>query len=418
MIQTGSVNRNSLLKLLIILSVPYLVLSLNHHGFLALLPFVREEFLLSRTQVGLYNTFYFFSSALLAISTGSIVDRLGPRKGILLGIGFMGAVIFMYGFSPSYELLLGLAFFAGLGWSIITPSVNKAVLINAPADKRAVSMGIMQSGVGIGGLAGASFLPLISESFGWRPAIQFAALLSIIVFFLVLFFYRESRASQPHDSRETQTDEPAFIENVVGLFKNKNMLKICIIALMLGMSYGAVSPHFVVYLSEDLGVSLTLAGVGLGSFQIGGIIGRPSWGLLSDRFFRGNRDKALSVMGIVIGIKFIFAGSLVFISPISALSVVLFAFILGFSAFGWLGVLFVSIAEGADENKVGMATGLSLLFLRVGMLIAAPIFGFIADLQESYLLSWLGFGGLIVLISVFGVIKKPKQVAGSRQQGG
>ncbi len=412
--QTDSLNSSRLYKLLVILSVPYLVLSLNHHGFLALLPFVREEFLLSRTEVGLYNTFYFLSSALLAISTGNIVDRLGPRKGILLGIGFMGTVIFMYGFSPSYEILLSLAFFAGLGWSIITPSVNKAVLISTPADKRAVSMGIMQSGVGIGGLAGASLLPIIGESFGWRLAIQFAALLAIIVWFFVLVFYRERQAHDSTNSLATETDKPAFIESVLALIKNKELLRICSLGLMFGMAYGSVPPHFAVYLSEDLGVGLAVAGVGLGSFQIGGIIGRPAWGMLSDRFFKGDRNKALLVMGLIIGIKYIFAGLLVFSSPINFLSVVIFAFILGFSAFGWLGVLFVSVAECAGESQVGAATGLSLLFLRAGMLTAPPIFGFIADLQESYLLSWISFGIIITLISITGVVKIHKPAAPGR----
>ena len=402
--QPDSPSGDSLFKLLIILSVPYLVLSLNHHGFLALLPFVREEFLLSRTEVGLYNTFYFLSSALLAISTGNIVDRLGSRKGILLGIGFMGAIIFMYGFSLSYEMLLGLAFFAGLGWSIITPSVNKAVLISTPVEKRAVSMGIMQSGVGIGGLAGASFLPLIGESLGWRSAIQLAALLAIIVWFFVLAFYREKQAH--HSSRQPEkADKPAFIESVLALIKNKELLKICSLSLMFGMAYGCIPPHFAVYLSEDLGVSLAVAGVSLGSFQIGGIIGRPAWGMLSDRFFKGDRNKAMLVMGLIIGIKYFITGLLVFSSSISYFSVVIFAFILGFSAFGWLGVLFVSVAECAGENQVGAATGLSLLFMRTGMLIAPPIFGFIADLQESYLLSWISFGIVITFISIIGVIK-------------
>ena len=417
MTQTDSLNGGSLFRLLIILSVPYLVLSLNHHGFLALLPFVREEFLLSRTEVGLYNTFYFLSSALLAISTGNVVDRLGPRKGILLGIGFMGAVIFMYGFSPSYEVLLGLAFFAGLGWSIITPSVNKAVLISTPADKRAVSMGIMQSGVGIGGLAGASFLPLIGESFGWRLAIQFAALLAIVVWFFVLGFYRERQATNSFNPRAAEKEKPTFIKSVLALVKNKALLKICALGLLFGMAYGAVPPHFAVYLSEDLGASLTVAGVGLGSFQIGGILGRPAWGLLSDRFFKGDRNKALLVMGLVIGIKYIFAGLLFFSAPIGFVAVVLFAFMLGFSAFGWLGVLFVSVAECAGENQVGAATGLSLLFLRAGMLIAPPVFGFLADLQENYLLSWISFGVVIALISIVGVIKIYKPAAAGREQG-
>ncbi len=409
--QLKQLNQNGLFTLLIVLSVPYLALSLNQHGFMALLPFIREEFILSRTQVGLYATFYFLSSALLAVSTGSIVDRLGPRKGILLGIGFMGSVFFLYGFAPSYEILLGLAFLAGLGWSIITPSVNKAVLMNAPADKRAVSMGIMQSGVGIGGLMGASLLPVISVALGWRPAIQMAAGFSIIVWFLVLTFYREKKAGIAQVKPVAKKGNPGFVQSLIDLTRNKALLNICILGLMFGVACGAVISHFVVYLSEDLSVSRAVAGLGLGSFQIGGIVGRPIWGVISDRFFKGKRGKALMVLGIAIGIKFIISGLLSFAPPISTYFVVIFAFILGFSAFGWPGVHFVSIAENAGEDQVGMATGLSLLFLRAGLLAGPPIFGYLADIQESYILSWISFGAIITLLYVTGLLKSSKETA-------
>ena len=57
-----------------------------------------------------------------------------------------------------------MAILAGLGLSIITPAVIKGVVIAVPPEKRAVSMGIVQSGYGFGSIAGASLLPLMGES--------------------------------------------------------------------------------------------------------------------------------------------------------------------------------------------------------------------------------------------------------------
>ena len=75
----------NLMKILIVLFLPYVALSLGQNGFLGLLPFVREEFALTRVQVGYYSTSFFISAALLAVFTGSIVDSLGPKKSMLLG---------------------------------------------------------------------------------------------------------------------------------------------------------------------------------------------------------------------------------------------------------------------------------------------------------------------------------------------
>jgi hypothetical protein len=48
---------NSLLKLLLILTLPYIALGLIQSGFLSLLPFIRNEFIITRAQIGYYSTF-------------------------------------------------------------------------------------------------------------------------------------------------------------------------------------------------------------------------------------------------------------------------------------------------------------------------------------------------------------------------
>jgi len=399
--QEKQYKKTNLFTLLFILSVPYLALSLNQHGFLALLPFVRDEFLLSRTQVGLYSTFYFISSALLAIYTGDIVDKLGPRKGILLGIGFMGFIIFLYGFSPSYAVLLVLAFLAGFGWSIITPSVNKGVIMATPRNKRAISMGIMQSGVGLGGLTGASLLPVLGGLLGWRMAIQISSGFALLVWVLVYLLYKEEVEINSANGQDTlYVEQPSFRENILTIIENRRLFQVCVLGLIFGVSSGAVLSHFAVFLSEDLSMSRTAAGLGLGSFQIGGIIGRPFWGMISDRFCQSNRGHILFVIGVIIGIMYLFFGLFNYVLNVNYFVVLVFSFFLGFSAFGWMGVHFVSIGEFAGDAHLGIATGFSLLFLRTGMLIAPPIFGLIADMQEGYMLSWFLFGVLVIMASL------------------
>ncbi len=399
--QNTHFNRFDLLTTLIILSVPYLALSLNQHGFLALLPFIREEFVLNRTQVGLYSTFYFLSSALLAITTGIIVDSLGARKGVLLGIGFMGSIIFLYSLAPSYGVLLLLAFLAGLGWSIITPSVNKGVILAAPIEKRAVSMGIMQSGMGIGGLTGAILLPLLGESFGWRMAIQVSAVFALMMWFLVFLFYKEkSKDYRINDIKDEQCNKRSIKNNFGYVLKSKPLLKACMLGLIFGISTGSILSHYTVFLSEDLLLSRTAAGVGLGAFQVGGILGRPVWGLVSDKLFKQDRSKTLYVMGIIIGAMYLFFGVFISNFSINYVSILVISFCLGASAFGWTGVHFVAIGEFAGDQLVGIATGLSLLFVRTGMLIAPPIFGFIADLRGDYMLSWIFFGLVVSCASI------------------
>ena len=154
----------NLIRILIALFLPYLALSVAQNGFLGLLPFVREEFALSRVQIGYYSTFFFISASFLSVFSGSIVDSFGPKKSMLLGIGSLGILLSLQGLSTLYCVILILSFLSVLGFSIITPSATKAVMLANPREKRAFSMGFTQTGFGMGGILGASILPFLGKT--------------------------------------------------------------------------------------------------------------------------------------------------------------------------------------------------------------------------------------------------------------
>lgn len=410
--------KSNLFKLLIVFSLPYLAASLAHNGFLALLPFVREEFALNRTQVGYYSTFIFVSSATLAIFTGSVVDKVGPKKGVLIGIGCIGATAFLFGLAPSYAILLLLALFAGLGHSIITPSMNKGLTLAAPPEKYAISMGIMQSGFGLGGILGTSFIPMLGELYGWQTAIQFAAFFAILMGLIIFKLYQEQQSfTNTLDSYKYQDiARRSFKESLFSLFMNKPLLRVCFFGLVLGASSNAALAHFAVFLSEDLQMSRAIAGFGLSIYLVGGIAGKIAWGWASDRVFRGNRRVALFAIATTIGAIYLIFGFFINTPQLSPVVIFVFSFILGCSADGWQGVHLAAVGDAAGKGVAGIATGLSLLFLRIGLLIAPPVIGYIADLQGNYKYSWQLFGAFVLIISSFLYFIKVPQIPKTKDE--
>ena len=92
----------------------------------------------------------------------------------------------------------------------------------------------------------------------------------------------------------------------------------------------------------------------------------------------------------------------------------LLTFLAGFSGNGWPGLYTASVTEVVEEDNVGIAIGLSLLFARFGLMIAPPIFGYIADLRGSYNLSWFLIGTIILVTSLIQYLSslKKKEVPG------
>lgn len=408
-------------KFLFLLSTAYLAVDINIQGIMALMPFIQDDFAITRAQAGLYSTSYFLTATAIAIFTGTIVDKIGSKKGLVLGTSSVGVIVLLHSLAPTFTVVLVLAFFTGLFFSIITPSLNKAVMIRVRPENRATSMGIMQMGGGVGGFLGATFLPLLGGILGWRNAIIFSGALALIS---GLFFYKyfeddfsqdesENKIKNNRDKNEkdknlrSENNDTSFQNTILILLKNKYLLMVCALGTALSFSIGSIPAHYTLFLTRDLNLAGTQAGVFLGLMQIGGIVGRPAWGWLSDRMLGGSRRRALILVGLSLTIINMFYAYVITLYTAFLPLLVISSFILGILALGWMGLYFTTIAELVTEKFTGIGTGFALVFTRSGVVISPPIFGYLADITGSYHYSWLGIGIVIFLATlIFSIISR------------
>ncbi len=388
---------------LLIISSAYMAVFANIQGFKALLPLVQEEFAISRTQVGLYSSFYFLSATLIAIFSGRIVDRLGTKKGLFLGAGVVGLMIILHALSPDYWLILILAFFTGIAFSIITPSVNKGVLELAEPSKRSFFMGIVHGGGGFGGFMGAVMLPFIGVMVGWRSALLFGSVFAVVVALLIFRFYQPGEVQVERVERVERAAEKSsrsLKDDVFLLLRNRYLLSVFLMGIVFGLSISSVTGHFPLYLTQDLGFSTTFAGLGLGIFHIGGIFGQPFWGLVNEKVLHRDRRKGLFLLGMLIVILTLFFGLVVSRFPFPHFAIIIFSFLLGFCILGVSAIYFTAVSELVSKEHVGVVTGIALIFPRTSTVLAPPLFGLVADLRGVYSSSWVILGVVVLVISL------------------
>ncbi len=354
-------------------------------GFAALLPLVREDFDLSRTEVGFYTTCLFLASFGSALLAGYLIDRLGIRKGLGLGGVVMGSFIALYGVVPSYYVLLIFAFGAGLGQSLLTPAGNKAIISLTGGVASNMIMGFFRSGVGVGSLIGAALLPWIALHLGWRAAIIGAGLICLIL--AINIFRNKSLASHDQVGEEEQGEKVSFKEEVKDLLTIPDFRFLVLTGFAFAAVLATLIGYLPLWLNEAGGLSVYHAGLGLGLAQAGGVAGRPFWGFLSDRFKLLRQDLIMAVQAVLMVITlitFAFAGTRLIMEALLALS-----FFIGFVGMGFGGVYFGFLGSLAGTIKTGVATGLALTFLRLAVVAIPPIFGSVADYFETYTWSWL-----------------------------
>ncbi len=382
-----------------LIATAYIAGIANIQGFLALLPLVQEEFFLTKTQVGLYSSFYFVSAIVMAVFSGKIVDHLGTKKGLVLGVSIAGFMMVLHAFAPYFSVLLFLAFFMGLTFSIVTPSANKAALELARPDQRSFFMGIVHSGSGIGGVIGATLLPVLGGIMGWRSPLIITGLFAVLVAALILIYYRSPEADhvQSHDGDMEIT---TLRESIGKFLQNRYLLSICLMGFVIGGSASTAIGHYTVYLTGDLGYSSTMAGICLGLIHAGGIVGQPTWGLLNEKLLGGDRRRGLILHGIIITALFLFYGLVISAVQPPPVPVMLLSFLFGYNTIGVIAVYFTTVGELAPKGNVGAFSGLGLVFPRTGMIVGPPVFGYIADFTTNYTFSWLFVGVVICLLTV------------------
>ncbi len=378
-------------SILLIISLTSIMAGIYRDGFAALFPFLQKEFHLTRTQLGLHSTLFYLTSAFVSIYTGRLVDIKGSKWGLVISSSLMGILYILHSILPNFPAILFLAALTGLSISLNLPTVNKCIVNWFPQKQRSTALGIQSMAFPIGGLLGAVLLPHFGTILGWRKTIILPGLMALLIALFIYQFYREKKRVK-NNLLEDNKNYLSFWQCFFQLLKNRELIKISVFGFFLGMMGNTITAHFTLFLFLDYNLSETVAGLGFAIVQLGSIIGRAAWGIFCDKILKSDKRKTFLYMGLLFFFTTMMISLVYF--HLSLPKVILFcsAFLLGFSGYGWPGIFNASIAEVVEEENVGIAIGLASLFMRSGMMIAPPIFGYIADLSSSYSLSWFLLG--------------------------
>src|SRR5690349_17978956 len=129
---------------------------------------------------GLFLGFLTYASALSAPVTGSLADRLGPRR-ILIGTSVAITVFSIaYALIPSYKVMLALVLVHGVFWSGLLTGSAAYTTNMLPESRRAEGIAYW----GLSTIAAIAVAPPIGFwvfHFGWRALCLEAAVLNIVM---------------------------------------------------------------------------------------------------------------------------------------------------------------------------------------------------------------------------------------------
>lgn len=161
------------------------------------IPSVVDDLGISSTQVQWVQESYTLVFAALLLVFGTLADRFGRRRILLVGVVIFALASVMAAAAPTGELLIMSRVIQGVGGAMILPATLS--LINATFRGRERGIAFAVWGSTIGGMAAVG--PLLggwlTTYFSWRWAFGINVPLGVLIVIGALLFVRESRAGSP-----------------------------------------------------------------------------------------------------------------------------------------------------------------------------------------------------------------------------
>lgn len=259
-----------------------------------ILPYMSESLSLSYKQSGFLGTITSLGYLSLVLVAGIVAAKWGGKKTMLTGISCTTLSFLGLALTQSYAMSIFFMLFLGIGTAFTFTTLISTVTAWFPS-KRGFVIGLMTSGVGIGGLTTGFLVPYLNEVFpgeGWRYAWASFSLFGLITLIMIFLFIQNPPNSESEPTDDNLSSPPA---SPLAIYKNINLILVGLIYGIVGLTYLAQSIFIMSYMIE-YGIAPIKAGQLIALNGIISIFSSPLWGYISDRVGRNNALIITSVL--------------------------------------------------------------------------------------------------------------------------
>src|SRR5450759_4468432 len=151
-----------------------------------LLPFVRAEYGVSYTEIGLALAAFNVVSTLLQTPVGFLVDWLGARVLLILGLMIGASAFVIVGLVDSFWVMVAMFALAGVGNTVYHPADYALLSHHVPPDRIGQAFSVHTFSGMLGSAVAPASLLMMQSVWGWRGAFIGAGILGFAVAAILL----------------------------------------------------------------------------------------------------------------------------------------------------------------------------------------------------------------------------------------
>lgn len=355
-----------------------------YYGFPVFYPSIIDELGFTRAQATQGFLLGFVVAALLfGILAGVLIDRLGARQVIRIGIWCVGLPLILMGSMTRLWQYYLLCIAEVVGYVLTGPIPNQVLISHWFRLKRGRAMGGAYLGLGLGGAISPLLINALIQSFGWRHAFEIIGALILVVLFPVAQWVTRSRPSDLDllpDGLSTEPPAASAAVDVARAARSANFWLILAGCTLTIGAIGAVTQHLILFLKGQ-GYSLSAASRVSSALLVSSLAGRVIVGYFADRYSRKN-VMALFYLTLALAIPLLFMAQ----RPVAVWG---FALIFGFAMGADYMLIPLVTADCFGLSALGKLLSLIIMGYSLGQWFAPWLAGRIFDAHHSYDLAWI-----------------------------
>jgi MFS family permease len=364
-----------------------------YYGFPVFYPSILDALGFTRAQLTQgFLVGFVVAGLLFGFLAGVLIDRVGSRQVIQIGIWCVGLPLILMGSMTRLWQYYVLCIGEVIGYVLTGPIPNQVLISNWFRLKRGRAMGTAYVGLGVGGAISPLLINSLIESFGWRHAFEIIGGLILVVLFPVSQWITRSSPCdlnllpdgiEPAESpNEPISSEQASMSGVgvAQAVRSTNFWLIVMGCTFTIGAIGAVTQHLILFLTGQ-GYSLRSASHVSSTLLASSLVGRVVVGYFADRYSRKN-VMALFYLILALAIPLLFAST-------RAGAIWGFALLFGFAMGADYMLIPLVTADCFGLWALGKLLSLIIAGYSLGQWFGPWLAGRIFDTRHKYDLAWL-----------------------------
>ena len=334
-----------------------------------LMPFVRDEYQVTYTEIGLAFAVFNIVTAVFQTPAGFLVDRLGARALLILGLAIGATSFVTAGLVNSFWVMIAMFAIAGMGNTVYHPADYTLLSQHVPADRIGQAFSLHTFAGMLGSAVAPASLLVMQSSWGWRGAFIGAGVLGFAVA-LLLLLVRDGTTTTANAGTRPASDSSGAGWRL--LLSAPILLNLTFFILLAMMSSGLYN-YSVVALGALYGTPVTTANAALTGNLLLSAAGVLVGGLLVTRTKRHSLVATLGLTAMALSVVLVALVDLNSLALIAAMSLAgLFS-----------GVIMPSrdmiVREVTPPGSFGKVFGFVTTGFNIGGIVSPLIFGAVMD---------------------------------------